>query len=291
MEGQTSAVWTVKPGAGLQRDRDMAANGPLIPCAAGFVTRAFPLEGGGATIRHMSRPGFVALVALASCLQAPTLAPLPSNGTRVLFIGNSLTYQNDLPAVLSAVAASAGDTIHTRMVAFANFALEDHWNEGGASRALSGQRWDYVVLQQGPSSLPENQVHLATWSAKFAPLITAAGARPVLYQVWPTRSRPQDFPGVKAAYQNAATGIGGLFAPAGEALRAALAETPELPVLDVDGFHPTALGTLLAAYVIYERVRGRPVTDLPVPPGFGGLTPATLARVQALAHAAVLASP
>lgn len=242
----------------------------------------------------MPRHSVVALLSLVGCLQAPSLAPLPplpETGTRILFIGNSLTYQNDLPAVLSAVAASAGDTIHTRMVAFANFALEDHWNEGSASRALSGQRWDYVVMQQGPSSLPENQAHLATWSARFAPLVTAAGGRPVMYQVWPARSRPQDFPGVKAAYKNAATGIGGLFAPAGEALRAALAETPELAVLEADGFHPTALGTLLAAYVIYERVRGRPVTGLPVPRGFGGLTPATLARIQSLAHAAVLASP
>ncbi|MBK8249726.1 MAG: hypothetical protein IPK85_20360 [Gemmatimonadetes bacterium] len=242
----------------------------------------------------MSRHSVVALLSLVGCLQAPSLAPippLPETGTRILFIGNSLTYQNDLPTVLGAVARSAGDTMHTRMVAFANFALEDHWNEGSAARALGGQRWDYVVMQQGPSSLPENQAHLATWSSRFAPLITTAGARPVLYQVWPARTRPQDFPGVKSAYQNAATGIGGLFAPAGEALRAALAETPELPVLDVDGFHPTALGTLLAAYVIYERVRGRPVTGLPVPPGFGGLTPALLSRIQSLAHDAVLSSP
>jgi hypothetical protein len=236
----------------------------------------------------MPRPATFLLLAVLGCLQAPSLAPLPATGTRVLFIGNSLTYQNDLPAVLSAVAASAGDTMHARMVAFPNFALEDHWNEGSAARALSSQRWDFVVMQQGPSSLPENQVFLATWSARFAPLITAAGARPVLYQVWPTRTRPQDFPGVKAAYQNAATAIGGLFAPAGEAMRAALAESPELPVLDVDGFHPTSVGTLLAAYVLYERIRGRPVTGLPVPAGFGDLTPATLSRLQALAHAAVM---
>ena len=230
-------------------------------------------------------------LALAACLQTPTLAPLPATGTRILFIGNSLTSQNDLPAVISSVALSANDTVHARMVAFGNFALEDHWNEGSAARALRGNRWDYVVMQQGPSSLPENQAHLATWSAQFAPLITAAGARAVLYQVWPARTRPQDFPGVKAAYQNAATQVGGLFAPAGEAMREALAGTPELAVLDIDGFHPSPLGTLLAAYVIYERISGRPVTGLPVPPGYGGLTPATLARVQALAHAAVLASP
>ena len=221
------------------------------------------------------------------CMTTPALAPLPDSGTRVLFIGNSLTYQNDLPAVLTKVAASAGDTVHARMVAFANYSLEDHWSAGGALQALRDQRWEFVVMQQGPSSLPDNRAHLATWAARFAPLITAAGAQAVLYQVWPSRARPQDFPGVLVAYRDAADQVGGLFAPAGEAIRAALARTPELPVLDVDGFHPTRLGTLLAAYVIYERLRGRPVAGLPAPAGFGDLPPATLALVQDLAHEAV----
>jgi hypothetical protein len=176
------------------------------------------------------------------------------------------------------------------MVAFANFALEDHWNEGSAARALRGQRWDYVVMQQGPSSLPENQLHLATWSARFAPLIAEAKGRAVLYQVWPQRSRPQDFSGVKAAYQNAASQVGGLFAPAGEAIRAALTGSPELPVLEGDGFHPTPMGTLLAAYVLYERMSGRQVTGLPAPTGFGSLPPSTLLHLQELAHAAVTAA-
>ncbi len=227
-----------------------------------------------------------ALFGALGCGDVPSLAPLPETGTRVLFIGNSLTYQNDLPAVLAAVARTAGDTLHTRMLAFANFALEDHWNEGSAQQALRANRWDYVVMQQGPSSLPENQANLATWAAAFAPLITAAGARPVLYQVWPTRARPQDFPGVRSAYRNAAVAINGVWAPAGEAIRLALAATPEVPVLDVDGFHPSPVGTLLAAYVLYERLRGRPVSGLPAPAGYGGLSASLLLQLQDLAHEA-----
>lgn len=230
----------------------------------------------------------LATLALAACLDTTApVEPLPSTGTRVLFIGNSLTYFNDLPGTLSRIAAAAGDTIHARYVAFPDFALEDHWAEGSAARALKGDRWDYVVMQQGPSSLPENQLLLATWTQKFAPLIRDAGATPVLYQVWPTRSRPGDFPGVKAAYKNAASLVGGIFAPAGEAVRAALAETPELAVLGPDGFHPSPLGTLVAGYAIWESLRGRSVVGLAPPAGFEGVPAPTLARIQALVHAAV----
>ena len=45
---------------------------------------------------------------------------------RVLFIGNSLTYVNDLPGTLAGIARSGGDTIRVEMVARPNYALIDH---------------------------------------------------------------------------------------------------------------------------------------------------------------------
>lgn len=135
----------------------------------------------------------MALFALATgCLGqgGPTTPSFPDGKTRVLFVGNSLTYVNDLPAMVEAVLRLAGDTsIATATIAFPDFALEDHWNEGSAGRALAQSRWEVVVMQQGPSSLPENQAHLATWAGRFGPAIRQAGAEPVLYMVWPSASR------------------------------------------------------------------------------------------------------
>ena len=48
------------------------------------------------------------------------------------------------------------------------FALEDHWAEGSALEALRAGGWDAVVLQQGPSSLPESGANLTEWAARWA---------------------------------------------------------------------------------------------------------------------------
>lgn len=226
-----------------------------------------------------------------ACLGTPTDPGLNLRlgpGTRILFIGNSLTYVNDLPTTLVAIANVAGDTIEARYVAFPDFSLEDHWNEGTALQALKAAKWNYVVMQQGPSSLPENQVYLKTWTERFAPEIRAAGATPALYMVWPSLARqPGDWPGVKAAYKNAAVSVQGLFLPAGEAVRISQARTPSIALYSGDGFHPSSAGTILAALVIYERLSGRNVTTIAFANGFGGLTTESWQALTAVAHEVV----
>ncbi|MBL8985775.1 MAG: hypothetical protein JNJ80_05880 [Gemmatimonadetes bacterium] len=216
----------------------------------------------------------------------------PEGDTRVLFIGNSLTYVNDLPAMVAAVARQAGnDKVSTAAVAYPDFSLEDHWNEGTARRALADHRWEYVVMQQGPSSLPENQVYLANWSATFAPAIRAAGAEPVLYMVWPSSPRSADFPAVRQSYRNAAAGVSGVFAPAGDAWTAAWETDPALPLYSGDGFHPSVAGTYLAAIVILNRVTGIDPLTLPAAVPGSGLPAATVRVLQQAARAALDRNP
>jgi hypothetical protein len=52
---------------------------------------------------------------------------------------------------------------------------------------------------------------------------------------------------VKLSYETAAKEIGGLFLPAGEAWRVAWKRDPDLHFYGPDGFHPSPLGSLLAA--------------------------------------------
>lgn len=153
----------------------------------------------------------------------PTASDFPEGSTRVLFIGNSPTYVNGLPAMRIALARLGGDqSVNAATVAFPDFALEDHW--GNARRALAAHNWEFVVMQQGLSALPESQVNLRTWSVQFAPLIRAAGATPVMYMVWPMASRTFDFPGVLQSYRNAASAVNGIFAPAGDGWTASLGD-------------------------------------------------------------------
>jgi hypothetical protein len=196
--------------------------------------------------------GTALVVALASGVFAQ-----PSGTIRVLFIGNSLTSANDLPGTLEALSQTAGGPrIDCESVAFPNYSLEDHWNRGDAAQAIARGGWQTVILQQGPSALPESRVVLREYTRKFDASIRRAGAKTALYMVWPSSRRRGDFDGVKTSYQAAARDVGGLFLPVGEAWRAAWRRDATIALYGSDGFHPTPEATLLAALVIYQRIAG-----------------------------------
>jgi hypothetical protein len=192
------------------------------------------------------------LVAAASCgSTSPEQVPDPD--LRILFIGNSLTYANDLPGLVQQLGRSdpARPTV-VSSVAFGGYSLEDHWNRGDALTAIRQGGWDLVVLQQGPSALPESRVNLIEWSGRFAAEIRKVGARPALYMVWPPLDRAADWDAVTASYAAAAAAAHAALFPAGEALRAAYTADPGLPLFDGDRFHPAPLGSAGAALVIYS---------------------------------------
>ena len=203
---------------------------------------------------------------LARLALAATLLFTQPNPTRILFIGNSLTYSNDLPAMVCAMARSAGRQVVCDSVAKPDYGLEEHWNERRA-RQVIGRGWDVVVLQQGPSALPESRRLLIEYTRRFDAEIKKAGARTALLMVWPSRTRRGDFEGVRQSYTAAARDVNAMLIPACDAWRAAWAEDSSLPLYGVDGFHPSAMGTYLSALVTYEQLFGSPPPAPAVPAG------------------------
>ncbi len=188
----------------------------------------------------------------------------PSRAVRILFIGNSLTYVNDLPGIVAAFAEAAGEAAPVcRAVVAGGFSLEDHWNQREARKTLELEKWDFVVLQQGPSASPEGRALLLRFARQFDPPIRRAGAKPALYMVWPSVARRQDFSGVGDSYRMAAKDIGAALLPAGEAWRIAAKKAPAIQRYSADGLHPTAAGSYLAGAVIYARLFGKSPIGLP----------------------------
>ena len=244
-------------------------------------------------MRPRALPSLVAAAALLGPASPP--AAEPPAPRRVLFVGNSLTTAYDLPGMVAALSRGAGDDppLETETVAFGGFALEDHAREGSARAAIERGGWSFVVLQQGPSSQPDSRRNLVGESERIAARIRAAGARPVLYMVWPSRARSADFPGVAASYRRATERVDGLLAPAGEAWRAAWKRDPSLELYGEDGFHPSPLGTYLAAVTVYSALSGRAPQGLPaaleMPWGKLSLPAELAARLQAAAAEALAA--
>jgi len=210
------------------------------------------------------------LVALQGCGLGSTapngnggLVTPPSPGDLgVLFIGNSLTFWNDMPLALERLLESAEvGPIHVQSVAFPNFGLQDHWVEGTARSAIALGGWDVVVMQQGPSAT-EGRPSLLDYSQRFAGEIEGIGGRPALYMVWPESARSFDFDGVSDSYRTAAELVDGLLFPAGEAWRSAWALDETVRLYGPDGFHPSVAGSLLAVLVMYQQLANRDPREL-----------------------------
>lgn len=187
----------------------------------------------------------------------------------VLFIGNSYTYVNDLPAMVVAFAASAGVAVVAAAATLGGATLA-HWlTDPGAQAQLAKGGWTWVVIQgqsvepaADPATFLKNALLLAGQAKK-------AGAKPAFYQTWPrqagdalyqetwTGGSPQKLAALlKNAYAAAAQQSGGVRVAVGDAWMATLAQLPEVPLYQEDGSHPTVAGTYLAACVFARTLWG-----------------------------------
>lgn len=173
---------------------------------------------------------------------------------RILFVGNSLTYVNDLPALLKEIAIKDSNVINYHSILLPNYSLEDHWNDGNAQKEIEKGVYDFAVLQQGPSALPQSQLELLLSAKKFAAVCAANNCKMVLYMVWPSKERLFDLDNVVQSYKNAAKETGAILCPAGFAWKYAWQSNEKIALYGEDNFHPSVKGSILAALVIYAEL-------------------------------------
>lgn len=205
--------------------------------------------------------GFSLLLAPFACAQAQDPAP---KEYRVLLVGNSLTYTNNLPALLRAVGASQGTPITTETYASAGGKLDDRWDEGHVATALRNGKYDTVVLQeQGGhlaacmSSLQEQRKAPCAASVQayrnFSELASAQGAKVLLFGTWGPDERWQGKLN-RSVRMIAKAHDADVFDAAGAliALRKAQPEVKLYP----DGTHPSTLASVMLALALYRDVTG-----------------------------------
>ena len=190
--------------------------------------------------------------------------PLSGPCQRVLFIGNSYTYVNDLPAMFRHLARAAGHPVVTGMVASGGETLADHASSTETPAAI-GVGWQYVVLQeqsQIPSVASVRQQAMYPAVRTLVAEVRAAGASPVLLQTWGHLDGWTDYhldyaamqAGIDEGYRQIGGVLGVAVAPAGDAWQRARPELGDLQLWQADGSHPTVAGTYLTACVLFAAV-------------------------------------
>ncbi|MBN2516883.1 MAG: SGNH/GDSL hydrolase family protein [Deltaproteobacteria bacterium] len=181
---------------------------------------------------------------------------------KVLFIGNSYTYYNDLPGMISQLAASSDEfqQLDTRMIAVGYKTLEWHYGNPETLDAIKQADRDIVVLQEHSMRPVEDRDKMFDYASKLDGEIKSSGARTVLYLTWARKHIPEMQEGLTDAYLTLAGKLGATVAPVGMAWQKALRTNPDFKLHKRDKSHPDLLGSYLAACVFYATFfRSSPV--------------------------------
>jgi hypothetical protein len=244
---------------------------------------------------------------------SPDAAPPAPETLRVLFIGNSYTFYNDLEQRYAEVRAqdAAPREVVVARYARPGYRLDQHLADVQAdaselqvlfsSRCGGDEPWSYVVLQeqsQIPGFPAEETVRQASVEAAGAwgERIRGCGATPVLFETWGRlrgdEGNPELFPDYTTMQDRLDEGFAAMreagaltSAPVGGAFRwlSTRAGFDLSSLYSGDGSHPSAAGSWLAALVLAGVT---PAREAPVEPrGPEGLSAAVLGELEAAAAA------
>ena len=200
----------------------------------------------------------------------------------VLFIGNSLTYGNDLPKMIAELAKAGKQSPmrHERETP-GGCTFEKHWQDGKALAKIQSRKWDFVVLQDQSQAPLQKRDSMFDYGKKFDAEIKKQGAKTILYQTWTLQNKPEDQSAISKAYLDLAKELKSHIAPVGNAWEAALKADKKLVLHTTDKKHPNTTGTYLAACVFYATIYGKNPEGLPE--RLGKLTDAEARSLQVIA--------
>ena len=193
---------------------------------------------------------------------------------KVLFLGNSYTYVNNLPQHIKDIALANGDTLVFDSNCPGGHTFNNHFNNATSISKINSQAWDCVILQaqsQEPSFSP-GQVAAQTlpYAIKLDSLIKNNNActETVFFETWGRKNGDASncaayppictFTGMqnrlRASYKLFADTTQSIMSPAGEAWRKSIAQNPSLELYSSDQSHPALEGSYLTACVFYETL-------------------------------------
>ena len=218
---------------------------------------------------------------------------------RVLFIGNSHTYVNDLPGLFSGLFQAGGKPVRTDASTFGGYSLEDHTTTQATLDRIVQDSWSFVVLQE-QSVIPT--IHYWRYNSMYPAsrlldsLIRLQGARTAFYMTWGWKYGGQQSYGdswspdfrdyfemqesVRVAYEEIARELSSTMVPVGMGFDRARRSDSLVDLWQADYCHATLMGTYLGACVFYAVLHEASPVGLEF---YGGLDYATARFCQEIA--------
>ena len=180
---------------------------------------------------------------------------------KILFIGNSHTYMNDMPELTREMIENVtGEDCHVFMLAYSGKALKWHMEEYFAERFnLLHGNYDYCVIQEQAHPLPPEEDTVKN-AGKLIELCKKTNTVPIIFETWAEKKKPENQQEMNRRYHKLAADSGAILAPIGEIWEATADSLKDLPDMDLyfrDGEHASYIGDYLIAMVLTKVITGK----------------------------------
>ena len=192
---------------------------------------------------------------------------------RILFVGNSSTYYNDMPQMVKGLAQADGVNVTIQALTAANYKLyqfADEKDTYGSQliSALKNYKWDYVILQDHREMIITDIAKTQTAIETLKPLIQSSGAKMLLYDTqadyigrsftatgysyYLSHNEIQHY--MIKGYYMMGNKYGAQVISSGVNFERCLKQFPDIKLYNADNIHPTPTGSYLAACTIYGTI-------------------------------------
>lgn len=197
---------------------------------------------------------------------------------RVLFLGNSYTYANDMPQLLADIANSTGKTVVFDINAPGGYYLAQHLTNPTSLAKITSGNWDHVVLQDQSMALayPSTYMNFLPYCVKLDSVIKVHNpcAQTMFYSTWGrkpgdayvctppecpvdtviTRTYYQMDSTITSHYKLFADSLKASMTPVGASWRYIRQNYPSIELFQPDDSHPSLAGSYAAACCFYTTL-------------------------------------
>ncbi|MBQ3009523.1 MAG: SGNH/GDSL hydrolase family protein [Oscillospiraceae bacterium] len=182
---------------------------------------------------------------------------------KVLFIGNSHTYYNDMPQIFADICKERGKDVEVTMQAHPGVTYGWHFGQHTELRfALVHGGFDYIVMQQAAHSpCPAKEETIAD-GKKIIELARANGVTPIQTMPWAEKRDPDHQKGMYDIYNTLAEETGVKLTVAGNVFEDVFYNYPDVNLYWRDGEHASPYGSYVIAMAAYAAIFGESVKGL-----------------------------
>ena len=196
--------------------------------------------------------------------------PVSKEKIKILFIGNSYTYRNDMPSIFENIAISKGKKVYVDDCTLGKASIYIHSNRFAVMNAIKSQDWDYVIIQGSSrdflkeDSLIKNKTLPALNKIIAKVQANNPSTKMLFYMTWGYKNgyKPLNevntFEKMADKIRNQYLGLYKIYnigvVPVGMAWKDSRQKRSEVKLYVKDGAHPSLKGSYLAASCFYAAI-------------------------------------